>query len=87
MKRDASWLREGSFGLMTHYMIHTAPRRGEKITDWNRMVDGFDVERYADDIAGTGASWTSSSSARWRTTPRPTNVWKRCCPAIAPAAT
>lgn len=58
MKRDASWLREGSFGLMTHFMIHTAPRCGEKITDWNRMVDGFDVERYADDIAGTGASWT-----------------------------
>lgn len=54
----AAWMAQGSFGVMTHYLI--APQGNtpaEKTADLNRLVDNFDVEYYVQQIAATGADW------------------------------
>ncbi len=54
----AAWMAQGSFGVMTHYLV--APQGNtpaEKTADLNRIVDAFDVDGYVQQLAATGADW------------------------------
>jgi len=48
-KRDTSWLRNARYGVFVHYL-----GGGD---DWNERVNSFDVERFAEQIARTGAAY------------------------------
>lgn len=54
----AAWMAQGSFGVMTHYLLSpegSTPE--EKTVNLNRMVDNFDLEAYVAQIEETGADW------------------------------
>lgn len=52
------WMQRGPFGIMVHWTSATAPRPdGPALTDWNEAVDAFPVDKFCDEIAGTGAGW------------------------------
>lgn len=54
----AAWMAQGSFGVMTHYLLSpegTTPE--EKTADLNRLVDNFDLDAYVGQIEATGADW------------------------------
>ena len=56
----ADWLHRTQWGVMTHY-LGAAPssRGGAELTAemWNRRIDAFDVEAFADQVASTGAKY------------------------------
>jgi hypothetical protein len=54
----AVWMAQGSFGVMTHYLIQPQGETPEaKTADLNRVVGQFDVDRYIGQIEATGADW------------------------------
>jgi hypothetical protein len=51
-------MREGRFGVMTHYLADWIARgSGTPMTveEWNRLIDGFDVEALAQQLTSVGA--------------------------------
>ena len=52
----AEWMA-GNYGIMVHYLPTTAPRSGEKQTDYNLMADRFDVERFVGQMKELSANW------------------------------
>jgi len=58
----AAWMR-GNFGLMTHWLyqpVDTAVAEGsveERVSEWNKRVDDFDVDALVEQLARTGAKW------------------------------
>ena len=55
-----NWFHEARWGVMTHYLVDPPGFEGEsKLTTemWNQQVDAFDVNRFADQIASTGAKY------------------------------
>jgi len=56
----ARWMSEARFGVMTHYLadwqaqVHHLDLSVER---WNQLVDGFDVERMARQLASVGAGY------------------------------
>jgi hypothetical protein len=57
----ADWMREARFGVMTHYLHDWIVGRGnrDQMTpeNWNKLVDGFDVEACADQLKSVGADY------------------------------
>ncbi len=54
----AAWMAQGSFGVMTHYLIKPAGETpAERTADLNRIVDQFDVDFFVNQVAETGADW------------------------------
>lgn len=54
----AAWMAQGSFGMMTHYLI--TPKGAtpqDKTADLNRIVDNFNLDRYMRQFDETGADW------------------------------
>ncbi len=54
----AAWMAQGTFGIMTHYLITpkgSTPQ--ERTADLNRIVDQFDLVRYMKQFDETGADW------------------------------
>lgn len=54
----AAWMAQGSFGVMTHYLI--SPKGNtpqERTADLNRIVDRFDLDYYMKQFDETGADW------------------------------
>ncbi|MBM3501631.1 MAG: hypothetical protein FJX74_23505, partial [Armatimonadetes bacterium] len=57
-KHRAAWLAEGSFGLMVHYLISPAGDTPEaKTAEFDRIVDGFDLDAFIAQFESTGADW------------------------------
>ena len=56
--RRADWLHKARWGVFTHYLAGTVAK-GDKTTveAWNKIVDGFDVQAHADQIAAVGAKY------------------------------
>lgn len=54
----AAWMAEGSYGVMVHYLLSpqgdTADTRN---ADFNRIIDGFDLDGFMDTFAASGADW------------------------------
>jgi alpha-L-fucosidase len=59
----AAWLADARFGVMNHYLADWIARReqvpGARFTpeQWNELLDRFDVERHAEQVAATGARY------------------------------
>lgn len=54
----AAWMAQGSFGVMTHYLLSPeGATPEEKTANLNRTVDNFDLEAYLDQIDAAGADW------------------------------
>ena len=54
----AVWMAQGSFGIMTHYLI--SPQGAtfeEQSADLNRFVNDFDLDAYIAQFEATGADW------------------------------
>ena len=51
------WMQDGPFGIMVHYLKGIFPQEGKPNPDFNAAVNAFDVTRFADQIANTGAKW------------------------------
>lgn len=57
-KNRAAWMAQGSFGVMTHYLVKPKGNTpGEKTADLNRIVDQFDMDGYVRQFQETGADW------------------------------
>ena len=57
-KNRAAWMAQGSFGVMTHYLI--APKGNtpeEKTADLNRLINQFDMNGYVQQFQEAGADW------------------------------
>lgn len=53
-------MKDARFGVMTHYLadwIAQTTHEPMSIERWNRLVDGFDVERLAEQVKSTGAGY------------------------------
>ena len=56
----AAWMRNARFGVMTHYLADWRQRTDNvpmSVENWNALVDGFDVEGLAGQLAAAGASY------------------------------
>jgi hypothetical protein len=56
----AAWMPEAQWGVMTHYLADWKTRDYKlqlNVEQWNRMVDGFDVEALAKQLEQVGAGW------------------------------
>ncbi|MFG0248417.1 MAG: hypothetical protein ACF8OB_05975, partial [Phycisphaeraceae bacterium JB051] len=51
------WMQDGPFGVMVHYLKGIYPQNGMPNPDFNAVINRFDIQRFADEIAGTGARW------------------------------
>jgi len=54
----AEWMHQGTFGVMVHYLI--APPGAddsERKVQFDRIVDGFDLEAFMKQFDATGADW------------------------------
>ncbi len=58
MRSKASWMSNGKFGLMVHWIPPgPLPQYGEHITDLNTAVDRFDLDLFLRQFVETGADW------------------------------
>jgi alpha-L-fucosidase len=57
----AAWMQEARFGVMTHFLHDwiTGREHRDQMTpeNWNKLVDGFDVEACADQLKSVGAHY------------------------------
>jgi hypothetical protein len=56
----ASWMKDGKWGVMTHYLADWKAQTDHlnmTVEEWNRLIDGFNVEALADQLQQAGASW------------------------------
>jgi hypothetical protein len=59
-KPRAAWMQQAKWGVMTHYLADWQARVNHltmSVEQWNRMVDGFDAEKMADQLHAAGASY------------------------------
>ncbi|MDR3707442.1 MAG: hypothetical protein P4L33_04015 [Capsulimonadaceae bacterium] len=59
-RANTDWLHEAKWGTMTHFLADAASSATPvelSVDDWNRRVDSVDVDRLADQIAGTGSAY------------------------------
>ena len=57
-KNRAAWMAQGSFGVMTHYLLSPKGSTAEERTaDLNRTVDRFDLDYYIRQVQETVADW------------------------------
>jgi len=55
---NAVWMAEGTFGIMTHYLVRPQGNTpAEKTSDLNRIVNGFDLDYFMKQFEQTGADW------------------------------
>jgi hypothetical protein len=53
-------MKQGKWGVMTHYLADWKAQTDHlnmSVEEWNRLVDGFNVEALADELKQAGASW------------------------------
>lgn len=62
MRADARWMTRETFGVGFHWTKRTMPRHGPAKT-YDQAVADFDVERFADQVASTGASFVYLTTA------------------------
>lgn len=58
-KHRCDWMvEEGLFGMMVHWIAPgPAPEKGERISDLNRAVDAFQLDRFIEQFEESGAAW------------------------------
>src|SRR5215475_13635860 len=56
----ADWMRDAKWGVMNHYLSDWQARVNHltmNVEQWNKMIDGFDVEALAKQLASVGAPY------------------------------
>jgi hypothetical protein len=56
----AAWMQNAQWGVMTHYLADLQARTHHltmSVEEWNRLVDGFDVDLMARQLAAVGARY------------------------------
>src|SRR6476469_268527 len=56
----AGWMKDAKFGVMTHYLADWQARVNHltmSVDEWNKLVDGFDVEGMAMQLQSAGVSY------------------------------
>ena len=56
----AAWMPDAQWGVMTHYLADWQARTHHltmSVDEWNRLVDGFDVELMARQLEAVGARY------------------------------
>src|SRR5437870_4026225 len=56
----AAWLKQARFGVMTHYLQDWLSKTENKtigISEWNNLIDQFNVNDLADQVKSVGASY------------------------------
>jgi alpha-L-fucosidase len=56
----SAWMQQARWGVMTHYLADWREQTDGvpmSVTNWNGLVDNFDVEGLADEIKSTGAGY------------------------------
>jgi len=56
----AAWMKQAQWGVMTHYLADWIARTHHidmNIEEWNKLVDGFDVEALAKQLQSAGAGY------------------------------
>ncbi len=56
----AAWMQDAQWGVMTHYLADWQARVHHldmSVAEWNRLVDGFDVEALAKQLQSVGARY------------------------------
>jgi hypothetical protein len=56
----ANWMKQGKWGVMTHYLADWKAQTDHlnvTVAEWNRLIDGFNVDGLADELQQAGASW------------------------------
>jgi hypothetical protein len=61
---SAKWLADAKYGLMFQWGQWGYPEHGDR-KPWPKMIDDFDVEKFADMVQGTGAGYVIWSAV-WR---------------------
>jgi len=57
-QQRAAWMREARWGVMTHYLAATVARDTETgVEEWNRLIDNFDVDGLAKQLAAARAGY------------------------------
>ncbi len=57
-KSRAAWMPQGTYGVMTHYLLTPkGATEEEKTADLNRTVDRFDIDHFIAQFQETGADW------------------------------
>jgi len=61
MKSDASWMKEGKYGLFVHWSSLSYPFYGDqpRAAWFHKSVEIFDVKVFADAVEKTGAAWVN----------------------------
>lgn len=61
IKGDASWMKEGKYGLFVHWSALSYPFHGDQPrAQWfQKSVEMFDVKVFADAVEKTGAAWVN----------------------------
>ena len=68
---DTDWMRDGKYGIYLKYLNWTP--RDTTSAEYNRWVDSFDVDRFAETVELTGASWVIWGLGRvWFNSPNAT---------------
>ncbi len=62
MRADARWMARETFGVGFHWTKRTMPRTG-LAKSYDQAVADFDVDRFADQVASTGASFVYLTTA------------------------
>jgi hypothetical protein len=54
----AAWMKQARWGVMTHFLAEwIVPSAHHDVTEWNKLVDNFNVEGLAGQLASTGAGY------------------------------
>ncbi len=68
---DTDWMRDGKYGIYLNYLNWTP--RDTSSAEYNQWVDAFDVDKFAETVELTGASWVIWGLGRvWFNSPNAT---------------
>jgi hypothetical protein len=80
LRSSTQWMADTKYGLMFTWTSVTMPQHGPQ-KSYEQAVDDFDVDKFADMVAGTGAGFIAFATS-WSTYyfPAPLKTWARVAP-------
>jgi hypothetical protein len=65
VRADVTWMKDGVYGFMFHWLPGTAPQQGPP-KPYEQAVADFDVTRFAEQMADLGAAWVTFTTTHSR---------------------
>jgi len=80
-RANTDWFVRAGYGLFNHWTSQVPPLRGGKPEPYVQAVNGFDVPRFVDMVAGTGAGYVIFTANHAEPTfPGPIKTWEQYHP-------